>query len=50
MPDVLIQLGMVVFVLCVLVGILEAVNGGRGKQERAERERLIVEAWKRDHP
>lgn len=49
MPDVLIQLGIIVFLFCVLVEVLEIINGSRG-QERKLREQAIIEAWKKEHP
>jgi len=48
--SMLIHLGVIILIFCVLVQVLEGVNSGRSKRERAYRQQMIIDAWKRDHP
>lgn len=53
MPDVLIWVGVIVVAFCILVSLLERVNGG-GRTERQARINYLLETTpeerNRDHP
>jgi len=49
MPDVLIQLGVIVFLFCLFVAALERANSG-SRREREYKMQMIIEEWKKEHP
>lgn len=49
MPDVLIQLGVIVALLCLFVAALDRKDS-RSNREREYRMQMMIDEWKRDHP